>query len=144
MKTKIILTLALLSVMMTSCTTVPHSSPVEDATAKAFRTNPHSANLYIFRERGFLGARVGWDVALDGRTLAVLTTGTYVVREIEPGQHTLSRRESVFPIRLDAGHNHFVRFEASLTAPDGTTFREVSEQEGKGVVLNLPRVVTLY
>ena len=90
-----------------------------------------------------LYVRVPAAIFPDGRTLAVLTTGTYVFHEVEPGQHTLSRLQDVSPIRLDAGHNHFVHFGASLSA-SGTSFREVSEQEGRTAVSKLPRVITLY
>lgn len=129
--------------MLAGCTTVPHSTLSEDAAAKTFQTKPNVANLYIYRESSFVGAAVGWDVLLDGRTLAVLTTGTYVFTEVEPGQHTLSQLQDVFPIRLDASRNNFIRLEPTLLS-SGTRFRQVSEQQGRDEISKLPRVITLY
>lgn len=108
-----------------------------------FRTNPNKAGLYVYRKPGLLGAAVGWDVALDGRTLGVLTGGSYIFREVEPGRHTLSRLQIVQPIQLAAGRNHFFSIAPSLAASE-TKFVEVSEREGRAAVSNLTRVVTLY
>lgn len=101
------------------------------------------ANLYVYRESALIGAAVGWDVALDGRALGLLTSGTYILHEAQPGQHTLSRLQIVKPIRLEAGRNYFVRIAPSLAASE-TKCVEVSEGEGRAAVLKLSRVVTLY
>ena len=74
---------------------------------------------------------MGWDVALDGRALGLLTSGTYILHEVQSGQHTLSRLQIVKPIRLEAGRNYFVRSAPSLAASE-TKFLEVSEREGRG------------
>jgi hypothetical protein len=116
---------------LNACTTVPHSSSAEDSAAKTFSTNPNMANLYVYRESALIGAAVGWDVALDGRALGLLTSGTYILHEVQSGQHTLSRLQIVKPIRLEAGRNYFVRSAPSLAASE-TKFLEVSEREGRG------------
>src|SRR6266436_3427422 len=92
--------LGLVSVILTSCAIVPHSNPNEDAAAKTFQTKPKVANLYIYRGRNLIGFAVGWSVVLDGRNLAVLARGTYVLAEVEPGQHILSSVQDVTPIHL--------------------------------------------
>jgi len=136
--------LALLAVVVTSgCTTVPRSSVSEDSAAKMFRTSPNTAGLYVYRKFGLLGAAVGWDIALDGRTLGVLTGGTYVFREVEPGRHTLSRLQIVQSIQLAAGRNYFFSIAPSLALSE-TKFVEVSEREGRAAVSRLSRVITLY
>ena len=108
-----------------------------------FRTTPNAAGLYVYRKPGLLGAAVGWDIALDGRTLGVLTGGTYVFREVEPGRHILSRLQIVQPIQLAAGRSYFFRIAPSLAASE-TKFVEVSEREGRAAVSKLTRVITLY
>jgi hypothetical protein len=130
--------------MIVGCVTrVPHSSVSEDAAAKTFQTTPKMANLYVYREPRFYGSKVGWDVAVDGRTLGVLTSGTYIFREVEPGRHILSRLQIVKPIYLAAGRNYFFRIDPSF-AESMTKFVEVSEQGGRAAVSKLPRVTTLY
>ncbi|MBV9008825.1 MAG: DUF2846 domain-containing protein [Verrucomicrobia bacterium] len=126
------------------CASVPKASSTEDLQAKTFQTKPGVANLYVYREPGLLlGAAVGWDVNLDGRTLGLLTIGTYIFSEVQPGQHTLSRLQTVKPIRLEAGRNYFFRLAPSLAASE-TKFVEVPETKGRTAVTKLSRVVTLY
>ena len=91
----------------------------------------------------FYGSRVGWDIVLDGRTLGVLTSGSYIFHAVEPGRHILSRMQIVKPIQLAPGHNHFVVIAPSF-AESMTKFVEVPEQKGRAAVSKLSRVTTLY
>ena len=144
MKIKLIVSLlAFLSVILTSCAIVPQSNPSEDTAAKTFQTNPKVANLYIYRDRKLIGFSVGWSVILDGRTLAVLARGTYILAEVEPGQHTLASSVDVSSIHLVAGHNYFVHYGTPLS-PSETCLRQVSEQEGRAEISKFSRVITLY
>jgi hypothetical protein len=91
-----------------------------------------------------VGAAVGWDVSLDGRTFAVLTTGTYAFREVPAGQHVFSRYDQDIQLfQFEAGHNYFIRFAPSLSTT-GTKFQAVSEAEGRAAVTQLSRVITFY
>ena len=128
---------------ISACTTVPRSSTSDDAAAKTFRTTANVANLYAYREPGLLGAAVGWDVALDGRTLGLLTSGTYIFRQVQPGRHIVSRLQIVKPIVLAGGRNYFFLLAPSLAASE-TKFVEVSEEEGRAALSKLARVITLY
>src|SRR5438067_5062542 len=114
-----------------------------DSAAKTFRIKPNVANLYIYRESGLLGAAVGWDVLLDGRTVGVLTSGSYIFSEVQPGQHMLSRLQTAKPVRLEPGRNYFFHIAPSIAASE-SKFVEVSEQEGRSAVSKLPRLITFY
>ncbi|HPA21219.1 MAG TPA: DUF2846 domain-containing protein [Verrucomicrobiae bacterium] len=135
--------LTLLLAVLTGCTTVPHMNQSEDAAAKTFRTKPDVANLYIFRERSIVGAAVGWEIALDGRTLGVLTSGTFVFREIPPGRHVLSRMSDIGEFHFEAGQNYFIHFAPTISWT-GTKFQQISEEAGRAAIRNLSRVISAY
>jgi hypothetical protein len=50
---------------------------------------PGQALLFIYRE-GFVGKAVGWNVTLDGATLAQLKSPRFTCTAIRPGRHTLA------------------------------------------------------
>ena len=136
-------TVLLTGLLLNGCANVPHASSADDSAAKTFRIKPNVANLYIYRESGLLGAAVGWDVLLDGRTVGVLTSGSYIFSEVQPGQHMLSRLQTAKRVRLEPGRNYFFRIAPSIAASE-SKFVEVSEQEGRSAVSKLPRLITFY
>jgi hypothetical protein len=53
----------------------------------------------FIRESALIGAAVGWDIALDGRTLGLLTSGTYILH------HYQSRRLSSYAKMLEPDYD---------------------------------------
>lgn len=106
------------SAMLTGCASVPMASPELDSQAKQFTTVPDKAKIYIYRDEN-MGAAVKMPVLLNGMSVGDTVAKSYILREVEPGEHTIvSKTENDAELRLtaDAGKNYYVWQEVKMGA----------------------------
>ena len=109
--------LALLS--LAGCAaTVTMAPPAEDAAAKQFAPASNQANIYVAREDKFTGSAVAFEFLLDGRGAGSLAPGTFLLLEVEPGEHVLSstgaENQEVVRLTAEAGKNYFYQVEPKM------------------------------
>lgn len=130
-------TLALVA-MMTGCASVPMATADLDNQAKQFTTVPNKAKIYIYRNEN-MGAAVKMPLLLNGMSVGDTVAKSYVLREVEPGEHTIvSKTENDAELTLIAepGVNYFVWQEVKMGAFSARSkLHLVTEAEGKKAVL---------
>ena len=98
--------------------TVTMAPPEEDAAAKQFTPAGNQANIYVVREDKFTGSAVAFEFLLDGRGAGSLAPGTFLLLEVEPGQHVLSstgaENQEVVRLNAEAGMNYFYQVEPKM------------------------------
>lgn len=104
--------------ILTGCASVPMASVEADAQAKQFVPSDGKSKIYVYRNENF-GAALKMTVLLDDKILADTAAKTYVVAEVEPGQHILvSKTENDAMLELDtkAGEIYYVWQEVKMGA----------------------------
>lgn len=89
------------------------------------------ALLYVYRE-GFMGKAVGWNVSLDGVTLAQLRSPRFTRTTVSPGSHSLAvslrglagtqNKPAEMTFRLQAGEILVIALKAKMGALSNTLF----------------------
>ncbi len=143
MKTLSLFTIALGSLLLASCSTVPMSSASADSEAKQFTPPPGRANVYITRGFG-VGSALVFQTILDGRIAGALSTNTYQLLSVPSGQHTLivTATENVeqTTLNVQSGRNYFVQVSVKMGWLRGrVSIQHISETEGRSMVLSSKR-----
>ena len=106
------------STILAGCASVPMASVEMDSQAKQFTTVPDKAKIYIYRDEN-MGAAVKMPVLLNGMSVGDTVAKSYILREVEPGEHTIiSKTENDAELKLtaDAGKNYYVWQEVKMGA----------------------------
>lgn len=122
------------SAVLTGCASVPMASPEMDNQAKQFTTVSDKAKIYIYRNEN-MGAAVKMPVLLNGMSVGDTVAKSYILREVEPGEHTiLSKTENDAELKLtaQAGSNYYVWQEVKMGAFSARSkLHLVDEAEGQ-------------
>jgi hypothetical protein len=86
---KKLVSIAVISLVISGCASVPMGDPKQDAALKTFKVAPDKAGIYIYRNES-MGAAVKMDVAVDGQPIGQTAANTYLFKEVAPGKHTVS------------------------------------------------------
>ena len=86
---KKLISIAVISLAISGCASVPMGDPKQDAALKTFKVAPDKAGIYIYRNES-MGAAVKMDVAVDGQPIGQTAANTYLFKEVTPGKHTVS------------------------------------------------------
>ena len=139
-----LLVVAICSVLLVGCASVPMTSASLDSEAKQFVPQPGKGSIYINRGGG-LGTALTVQTLLDGRVVGSLAPNTYQLLSVPPGQHVVSTgagAESVEQqmIVVEAGKNYFYRLSLAMgwVAPR-VHLRPMSEKEGRKAVVGSKR-----
>ncbi len=93
------------------CVTVIMASRSDDALAKQFAPAPHDkARLYIVRPYT-IEPTIKTEVAMDGNAVAELAPRTYLMFDIDPGEHRLQMRTNALAnatMQFSAGQTYFI------------------------------------
>lgn len=91
--------------------TVSMAPAAEDVAAKQFMPAAGEANIYIVREDRFTGSAVAFEIQVDGTSVGSLAPGTYLLIEVDPGEHVISsttnENQEVRRLVAEAGNNYF-------------------------------------
>jgi hypothetical protein len=144
------LALSLLSVApLSGCASVPKAAPALDVEAKSFTPSPGKARLYVVRPSSMVGSAVALHVVVDGRELGSTSRGTYLMTEVEPGEHTIGSKtmenSDQEKVAADAGHSYFFVIKPKMgfiSARVGMT--AVSEDEGRKEVEKATRAESAF
>ncbi|MDE2370790.1 MAG: hypothetical protein KGN16_17610 [Burkholderiales bacterium] len=107
--------------LLTSNRRVDQAEPAARERALAFHCPPGRALVYFVRT-GFAGKAVGFDLAVDGRTVAQIRSPRFTCIELSPGNHELSAR-------VGGGKSAFAPAAARLTtllAPGSVTLLHIA------------------
>lgn len=137
---------AALPIVLASCASVPRASQEADAEGKRFAAPPAGqAALYVYRG-GALGAGVVFSIAAADRQLGALAAGTWLRRDLEPGQYdvrcTGGENSASTIVALTAGETRFVGVTAGIGwAAPRCALAEVAAAEGRAGVLARSRIL---
>jgi hypothetical protein len=110
--------LALCLFLLDSCATVPVGSQAEKATAVTFSPPPGMANVYIIRREAYAGAAILTNASLDTQMVGGLQTGSFILRTVAPGPHTVSvfsnENQSSVPFDAEAGENYYFDVKSEM------------------------------
>lgn len=122
-------------VLAYGCASVPTAAPDVDESAKAFRTDPSLANIYVYRNERFFGAANTMPVLIDNLPVGATASKTYIFKQVSPGRHVITSKtetESVQVIDAKAGTNYFLWQEVKLGVFTGNSqLHLVDEATGK-------------
>ncbi len=98
---KKLISIAVISLAISGCASIPMGDPKQDAALKTFKIAPDKAGIYIYRNE-FMGAAVKMDVAIDGQPIGQTGAKTYLFKEVTPGKHTVtSSAENTDTLEVD-------------------------------------------
>lgn len=145
MKNLSLFTLALGSLLIASCASVPMTSASDDAEAKQFTPRPGRGSIYVTRGLG-VGSALVFQTILDGRIVGALAPNTYQLLSVPPGQHTLivtaveNMQQTTFSVQ--PGKNYFVEVSVSMGFINGhANIQPISDTRGRSQVLSSKRAV---
>jgi hypothetical protein len=100
-----------LAILVSACTHAPKNQ------AEQARADPGKATVYVYRASDPLGASQPFYVSLDGKPVSPLLNASYILLNLEPGQHRLVVSPGPFgynrgaDIAVVAGEQRFYQFE---------------------------------
>jgi hypothetical protein len=135
--------LALASVLalayVSGCASVPKAAPELDVAAKSFTPSEGKARIYVVRPKTTVGAAVTLQVSVDGRELGSTSRGTYLMTEVDPGEHIVSSKtlenSDEEKVTTEAGRSYFFVIKPRMGLLVARVRLEpVSEAEGRAEV----------
>lgn len=145
MKHSIAITMAVLTLLITGCASVPIADAGLDAKAKNFSPESNKAALYIYRNE-FLGTLVPMAVTINGKELGRTVGKTYFRLSLAPGKYnieSIAENVSALPLSVDAGKNYFVwqEVKVGIMSPR-SKLQQVDESAGHAGVMESSLVMT--
>jgi hypothetical protein len=132
-----ILCLLVAAFLIPACASIPMGSQQEDLVAKAFVARPGKAAIYVYRSET-LGFAAPIMVAVDGRPVGKTLGQTYLVLELEPGEHEIaSIAEDMATVRVmaQAGKSYYIWQEVKVGMwKVRSRLQEVGESQGQSGV----------
>jgi Protein of unknown function (DUF2846) len=118
---------------------------MEDREAKAFK-GPMTGKAQVYVVRRYTNEyQKTSEIVLDGKTIAALGPETYILLNLDPGQHTLVARtddKSVLPLTVLPGKTYYVKYSLVLWLGTVTGKLVVAdEEEGQALVTASRRAV---
>jgi hypothetical protein len=114
--THILCGIAVCSLWVTGCASVPMASPESDAAAKTFKTDSSKANIYVYRDENY-GAAIKMPVLIDNVSVGDTAAMTYIYRQVDPGTHVITSKtenDATLSLEAKAGFNYFVWQEVKI------------------------------
>ncbi|MEJ6006212.1 DUF2846 domain-containing protein [Paucibacter sp. AS339] len=129
--------------LLSGCASVKPAGPGQEAAVKRFEVPAQQSRIYIYRNE-LLGALVGLDLTLDGRPAGTTKGKTFVVADVEAGEHQLvSKGENTHTLTLTtrAGEPSFVWQEVKMgLLSAGSRLHSVDAATGRAGVLETQMV----
>jgi len=143
---KSFVSLGLLSMaLLSGCASVKPAGPGQEADVKRFEVPATQSRIYIYRNE-FLGTLVGLDLVLDGRPAGTTKGKTFVVADVEAGEHQLvSKGENTDTLNLTtrAGEASYVWQEVKMgLLSAGSRLHSVDAATGRAGVLETQLVIS--
>ena len=115
---------------------------------EALRFSPPEgmANLYIIRREAYLGAAFNIQIALDGKLIGSLQTGSFLLKTISPGNHILSSitqgETATKTFKASAGQNLFYDIKGDMGFFwMGTSIHDIDTADAKAAVRRCKRAI---
>jgi hypothetical protein len=122
--------------------------PAHLTKAEAVKFSPPAgmANLYIIRREAYLGCAFNIGIGLDGQQIGSLQTGSFLLKNISPGNHILSsftQGETVTKtFKASAGQNIFYDIKGDMGFFwMGTSIHKISDEDAKAAVRRCKRAI---
>jgi hypothetical protein len=121
-----------------ACVSAPKAPPEAEAAAKKFIASPDKGQLYVVRPSSF-GLAVMYQVSIDGRIVGSLPAETYLVQQLQPGNHVVSffnnTSQENTSVEVEAGRNYFLRVGMNPGATSNRArMKIISEEEGRPLI----------
>jgi C-terminal processing protease CtpA/Prc len=103
---------AALTLSLCACASVPMARKDLDVRARDTTPLPDLARVYVYRPGSVMGAAVPLHVFVDDAHVGALTSSTFLVVALRPGEHSLVVRATGSAQRtlvVEAGHDYYVR-----------------------------------
>ena len=152
MKELVLLTGVVCSALLVGCASAPRTSTSLDEEGKKFTSEPGRANIYVARPGKFVGAGLNVETSLDERSGGPVAPGTYQLLSVAPGKHAVSIVIPAMPfghvgqdLTAEADKNYFFKITLSMEFLEGRCdFGQLTEEEGRAVIMRLKRAETTY
>ena len=132
---------ALLTILLAGCAVVPPEFKHDEQGKFISKPTEGKATLVIIREVMLLGAVGAWPLSIDGREISRLAPGSYVVKDVVPGEHWISGPYATPRlVKCEAGKSYFYNYDISTVAD----FNELPEDSARSMTEKYVRVRTLY
>jgi Protein of unknown function (DUF2846) len=121
------------TVLATGCATVNKATPEADSSAKAFRPNQATSQVYVYRNE-MLGAALSMPVTVNGKLIGATGAKTFFKLDLPAGKHTLTSQGDTSKLELvtEAGKLYFVWQEVKMGGfSGGSKLQLVTEAVGK-------------
>ena len=136
-----------------ACSSVPMTSPQEQAVALQFQASHDKGVLYVYRVDQFQGGGVIYPIFVNGKIIGSMKSGTFLRTEVTPGQVQVisltSTSQSVVPLSIQAGELKFIStaYHASagtalLGIPGNISLNERDEANAKREIKGLRQTVS--
>lgn len=132
---------AMVLTLAVGCTaTVSMAPEAEDQAAKEFVPAAGTANLYVARKDSFVGSALAFEVKLDGDSVGSVATGTFVLIEMQQGQHIVSchtsENQDIEKLTAISGENYFMELTPKMGMMSGRCeLNKLDSETGRQLVL---------
>ena len=119
---------AFTAVLVTGCVTAPQVLVHDQQATSNFKPALGKSSLVVIRKTMFKGSAGTWSIALDGRELSRLSISSYIIKEIEPGEHYLSNvvfTDIPSPFQAKEGMVYYFDYGANCKSPKSPSFPRV-------------------
>jgi hypothetical protein len=131
--------------LMAGCATVPDVLKHPQQGRDLGVLSPAKARIVVIREMMLKGAVGYWSISLDGRELSRLVVGSYVVKDVDPGEHWLARIDwPGVPAPLDVGPGKTYYLSYDLAILSGTEFVSLPEESALNLIEKYTRVKSMF
>lgn len=124
------------------------SLPAHLTKAEAVKFSPPAgmANLYIIRREAYLGCAFNIGIGLNGQQIGSLQTGSFLLKNISPGNHILSSftqgETATKTFKASAGQNIFYDIKGDMGFFwMGTSIHKISDEDAKAAVRRCKRAI---
>lgn len=134
---------------LSGCASVPKAAPALDVQAKSFTPSSGKARLYVVRPSSLLGSAVALHVVLDGREFGSTSRGTYLMTEVDPGEHTIGSKtlenSAHEKVTAEAGRSYFYVIKPAMgLLVARVSLLAVSDAEGRKEVEKATRAQSAF
>jgi hypothetical protein len=132
---RVIIALAVI-LAFSGCASVPLGTESENQAALTFVPPPGKANLYILRRPAYLGAAILATAALDNQMAGGLKAGSFILKTIPPGAHTVTvfstENQASLSFQAEAGQNYFFDVKSEMgVMSERFSIHQISTGEGE-------------
>jgi len=143
-----ITSILILTALLEGCVRITVSE-AEELAAERFEPQPGYGNLYIVREKTFIGMLADIELYITGQHIGPINIGTYHLLELRPGRYNIEayankalRKKTGINLEIVEGENHFIQAEPVGGFVPKASLEIIDAVSGREMVLKGSRLIT--